>query len=109
MVNAAAVGTMAVTTTALENDSGAAGGVTGGHVNKADLTFDWRDIRHLGDLATSQGRYVDTSDIYNLLLPPKHDDNQPSPRCPHRHKSDMGDVLHAYCASFIERELPHNA
>ena len=86
---------LAVTTTALENNSGASGGVTGGHVDRADLTFDWRDIRHLGDLATSQGRYVDASDLYDLLLPPKNDDNQLSPRFPHRHEGDMGDVLHA--------------
>jgi len=51
------------------------------------------ELKQLGDLAMQQGRYTDATDYYDLCL--KHSSSD----------VDRGDVLHAKCASYLERGM----
>jgi len=52
------------------------------------ILFSTNEIKQLGDLGMQQGRYKDALELYDLIL--KVDPND-------------GDILHARCASFLER------
>ncbi len=61
-----------------------------------DFVYTSREIKQIGDLAMQQTRYTEAADLYDLALK----------NC---HESDYGDILHAKCASVLERGLFNDA
>lgn len=57
-----------------------------GHIRQ-DNTFYWLDLKHMADLAMQHGKYKTANKLYTIIL------NQ---------KPNIGDVLHARCASILE-------
>jgi hypothetical protein len=57
------------------------------HQTYEDNTFYWLDLKHMADLAMQHGKYKTANKLYSIIL---------------TEKPQLGDVLHARCASFLE-------
>lgn len=65
--------------------------------------YDWREIKQLADFYMQLGKYSDACNLYDIILVAYFKDDS---NINHDKKDvPVGDILHAKCASFLERGL----